>query len=286
MVNANGLLIFVVGIFLLVALIAWATLHFGSRWLARKQKLTASQVASQLETMFIFTGAYRVLILNTALVTLLPVLAWVLTNSWIVVGVCVVAAFFIPRKVIRFLTWKRLRHIEQQLPDTILMVVGALRAGASLSIALESAAKEGKPPLSQEIELLLREIRVGVDFSVALRNLERRVPLQDMTMVAAGMALSREVGANLAETLDSIGKTIRARLQMEGKIRSLTAQGKMQGYVMAGLPIFLIIILRFMEPEAMAPMFTTWYGWVTVGVIAVTIAIGHHFIAKITNIDI
>jgi tight adherence protein B len=214
------------------------------------------------------------------------VLVWALTGNLVLAGICVVAAFFIPRKVLRVLAQKRLRRIEQQLPDTILMIVSSLRAGASLPIALESAAKEGAPPLAQEIELLLREIRVGVDFGVALRNLERRVPLQDLAMLTAGMALSREVGANLAETLDSIGKTVRAKLLMEGKIRSLTAQGKMQGLVMAGLPFFLILVLKFMEPEAMEPMFTTWYGWATLAGVTVAIVIGHHFIAKITNIDV
>jgi len=282
----DGLVFLAIGIFLLVALIGWAALHFGSRWFAQKQRLEASQTASQLETMFIFAGANRVLAINVVLVILLPIITWAVTGNLVLVGICVVAAFFIPRKILRFLTQKRLRKIEQQLPDVILMIVGALRAGASLPIALESAAQEGKPPLSQEIELLLREIRVGIDFGVALRNLERRVPLQDMAMLTAGMALSREVGANLAETLDSIGKTIRAKLQMEGKIRSLTAQGKMQGLVMAGLPFFLILVLRVMEPEAMAPLFTTWYGWATLAAITVAIVIGHHFIAKITNIDV
>lgn len=282
----DDLLPLVVGLFLLVSLAAWAVLHFGSRWFAHRQKNEASQAASELESMFIFTGTNRVLAINVVLVILLPVLAWGFTGNLVLVGLCVVAAFFIPRKVLRHLARKRLRRIEEQLPDTILMIVGALRAGASLPLALESAANEGKPPISQEIELLLREIRVGVDFGVALRNLERRVPVQDVAMLTAGMALSREVGANLAETLDAIGKTVRAKLQMEGKIRSLTAQGKMQGLVMAGLPIFLILVLQMMEPEAMAPLFDTWYGWATLAVIAVAILIGHHFIAKITNIDV
>jgi tight adherence protein B len=166
------------------------------------------------------------------------------------------------------------------------MITGALRAGASLPIALESVASEGKPPVSQEFALLLREMRLGVDFAVALQNLEKRVPLQDLAMVTSGMMLAREVGANLAETLESISKTIRAKLQMEGKIRSLTAQGKMQGLVMSGLPLFLIVVLRVMEPEAMQPLFDEWYGWATLAVIAVAVFIGHHFIRKITNIDV
>jgi tight adherence protein B len=73
---------------------------------------------------------------------------------------------------------------------------------------------------------------------------------------------------------------------MEGKIRSLTAQGKMQGIVMSCLPLFLLMILNVMEPEAMAPLWNEWYGWCTLAVIAVAVGIGYHFISKITNIDV
>ena len=216
----------------------------------------------------------------------LPVVAWFVSGNFLIVCMCAVVAFIAPRYVLRYIAFRRLRQFESQLPDALNMITGALRAGASLPIALESVANEGQPPVSQEFALLLREMRLGTDFGVALQNLERRVPLQDLAMVTAGMALAREVGANLAETLEAIARTIRAKLQMEGKIRSLTAQGKMQGMVMSGLPIFLIMILRIMEPEAMAPLFNEWYGWVTLAVIILAVSIGYHFISKITNIDV
>lgn len=282
----DELLVIVLLAFLVGSACIWAVLHFGSRWFSKRQQNEAFAAANELESMFIFTGANRLFAINVLLVILLPVVAWFITGNVVIVGICVIAAFFIPRKVLRIIAERRVRQFESQLPDALLMIVGALRSGASLPIALESVTTESAPPISQEFDLLLREMRLGVDFSVALHNLERRVPLQDLGMVTAGMALSREVGANLAETLDSIAKTIRAKLQMEGKIRSLTAQGKLQGLVMAGLPVFLILILRFMEPEAMAPMFTTWYGWITLAVIGVAILIGHYFISRITAIDV
>ena len=188
--------------------------------------------------------------------------------------------------MLRFIATRRLRRFEQQLPDALLMITGALRAGASLPIALEGVVSEAKPPISQEFDLFLRELRLGVDFGEALEALEKRVPLADLALVTGGMALSREVGANLAETLESIAKTIRAKLQMEGKIRSLTAQGKMQGIVMAGLPVFLVFVLNIMEPDAMAPLFHEWYGWITLAVMTVTILVGHHVIRRITSIDV
>ncbi|MFC0253904.1 type II secretion system F family protein [Massilia consociata] len=264
----------------------WMTLHFGSRWFARRQERTAVSAATELEGMFIFTDSNRIMVINLAVLILLPVLAWFATANLLLVGACMALAFVAPRYVVRYIARRRLREFEQQLPDALLMLTGALRAGASMMIALESVAAEGKPPVSQEFELLLRELRLGTDFGVALQNLERRVPLPDLLMVTSGMALAREVGANLAETLESVARTIRARLQMEGKIRSLTAQGKMQGLVMSALPLFLVMILRVMEPEAMQPLFTEWYGWCTLAFILLAVAVGYHFISKITNIDV
>lgn len=279
--------IVIVGLAFLSALaLIWIGLHFGSRWFSRRQSQKAATAASELEGMFIFTDANRILFINLGILIALPVVAWFATGNVVIVGACVLLAFVAPRYVVRYIARRRLRQFEQQLPDALMMITGALRAGASLPIALESIANEGRPPISQEFALLLREMRLGTDFAIALQNLERRVPLQDLAMVTAGMALAREVGANLAETLESIAKTLRAKLQMEGKIRSLTAQGKMQGIVMACLPLFLVLILRTMEPEAMAPLFNEWYGWCTLAVILLAVSIGYHFISKITNIDV
>lgn len=276
----------VVAIFASMLALVWLVLYFGSRWFSARQNETAAQNKADLEGMFIFTDANRIMAINLAVLILLPIVAWVLTGNVVLVAMCVVLAFVAPRFVVRYIARRRLLQFEQQLPDALMMITGALRAGASLPIALDSVASEGKPPISQEFALLLREMRLGVDFAVALESMEKRVPLPDLALATSGMALSREVGANLAETLESIAKTIRAKLQMEGKIRSLTAQGKMQGIVMACLPLLLIFVLNLMEPEAMAPLFHAWYGWVTLAVMVVTIAVGYHFIRKITSIDV
>ena len=278
--------ILIAAIFVAMFILGWAVLHFGTRWFSARQDTHALAAKSDLEGMFIFTDAKRLMAINLCVLIIMPVLAWFLTGNLILVGICVVLAFLAPRYVLAFIARRRLLLFEQQLPDALLMITGALRAGASLPIAMDSVASEGRTPISQEFELLLREMRMGVDFGDALQAMEKRVPLADLALVTAGMALSREVGANLAETLESIARTVRAKLQMEGKIRSLTAQGKMQGVVMAGLPVFLIIVLNVMEPEAMAPLFHAWYGWVTLAVITITLGIGYHFIRRITTIDV
>jgi tight adherence protein B len=282
----NDMALVIGGLFLAALVLAWMALHVGSRWFAQRQQSTATAAASDLAGMFIFADARRIMYLNVAVLIVLPLAAWAVTGNLLPVAGCVALAFVAPRWVLRFIGARRRRQFEAQLPDALMMIAGALRAGASLPIALESVASDGRPPVSQEFALLLRELRLGTEFGVALQNLERRVPLQDLAMVTAGMALAREVGANLAETLESIAATLRARLQMEGKIRSLTAQGKLQGAVMSGLPVFLIVVLKVMEPEAMAPLFSAWYGWCTLAVIATAVATGYHFIRRITGIDV
>jgi tight adherence protein B len=161
-----------------------------------------------------------------------------------------------------------------------------MRAGASLTVAMESMVKEQRPPLSQEFDLLLREQRVGVDFDTALKNMEKRLPIQDFIMVVSGMRISREVGGNLADILETLADTLRMKHQMEGKIKALTAQGKMQGLVMTSLPLFLMFILTHMEPEAMAPLYNTYVGWATLAVIAVMEVVGYMAIQKIVSIDV
>jgi tight adherence protein B len=282
----TGVLLIVGTVFTVSLLALWFGLRFGTRVFAQRQGQAAADARSNLEGMFIFTDENKILAINVAVLIVLPVLAWVLSGSVAIVGACVVLAFLAPRLVLRWVAMRRLRQFENQLPDALLMMSGALRAGASLAMALDSVAMEGRPPISQEFELLQRELRLGVDMSVALEAMERRVPVPDLALVTAGLLLAREVGANLAETLESLAKTVRARLQMEGKIRSLTAQGKMQGLVMTCLPLFLIAVLNMMEPEAMEPLFHEWYGWVTLGGIMVTISIGYHFIRRITTIDV
>ena len=132
----------------------------------------------------------------------------------------------------------------------------------------------------------MKEQRLGVDLDVSLAHMERRIPLQDFSMLATALRINREVGGNLADTISSLGETLRRKGTMEGKIKSLTAQGKMQGYVMAGLPVLLAVLLNFLEPEAMSKLWTTAVGWIVITVIVVMEALGFLMIRKITSIDV
>ncbi|MBV8031887.1 MAG: type II secretion system F family protein [Betaproteobacteria bacterium] len=264
----------------------WTVFQLVGNVLARQRATIQEQAGTSLKDMFIFVDPAKMFRLNAIALFVVPTLVWFVTRNLLFAAAAAVVIILLPRFAVGFLQKKRLRQLELQLPDALLMVAGSMRAGAALTVALESMVSESRPPISQEFELLLREQRVGVDFDTALRNMEKRIPLQDFTMVISGMRISREVGGNLADILESLADTLRRKHTMEGKIDSLTAQGRMQGIVMTCLPIFLIFVLRFMEPEAMAPLFDTLLGWGVLAVVGVMEAIGYVFIRKIVNIDV
>jgi tight adherence protein B len=280
------IIVVLVLVFAVMIFLVWGALFHGKTWFMKRTQRVATEVESNLADLFIFINTQQVAGLSALAVFVLPLVVYLVSQNVLFTVVSVPLAFMLPRLWVTRMRTKRLRDIESQLPDALLMMSGALRAGASFPIALESVAQESRPPISQEFDLLLREIRLGVDLPVALRNMERRIPVSDFLMVTAAISISREVGGNLAETLESVARTLREKQQMEGKIRSLTAQGKMQGWVMTGLPIFLIFVLRHMEPKAMAPLFDSPIGWGVLLVIGVMEFIGYQAIKKITHIDV
>ncbi len=283
--NNIGLILAAVGL-LTAFTVIWLVMQGMRAVLARQRSELETSTRTTLADMFIFLDPTKIFYYNVAALIALPTLVWIITDNPVLVTFTAIATLILPKYYIKTLVTRRMKRFEEQLPDALLMVSGAMKAGASLTVALESMVKEQKPPLAQEFELMLREQRLGVDFDTALVNMEKRNPLQDFSLVVSGLRISREVGGNLAEILESLAHTLREKAIMEGKIRSLTAQGKMQGIIMSCLPLLMMAALNWIEPKAMGAMFTTLFGWATLTVIIVMIGIGYLFIRKITTIDV
>lgn len=282
--NNFGLVVGVVTIAALLVL--WTLGELIARLLKRQRATIQREADSTLQDMFIFVDPTELFYWNAGALFVVPAMLWLLTENPVVVVGSAIGLLILPRWLTKRLKRKRYEKFEKQLPDSLLMISGSMRAGAGVNMAIESMVSETPAPLSQEFELLLREMRVGVDFDTALTNMEARLPIQDFVMVVSAMRIAREVGGNLADILESIADTLRKKHVMEGKINALTAQGKIQGLVMTCLPLFLMGALYKMEPEAMAPLFHTPLGWGVLGVIAVMEVLGYIFIQKIVTIDV
>lgn len=257
-----------------------------SAFLRRYRDAFTHTARNTLGEMFLFIDPQQLFRYNLALLVAAPLLVAAITDSMpLAVGVLVLVAF-LPRFVYRQMQERRLKQFVMQLPDALMALSSSLRAGGSLAVSLEKLVEEQRPPLSQEFELFLREQRMGVDFDTALEHMAQRIAHPDFNLVVAGMRISREVGGNLAGILETQVDILRSKSMMEGKIRSLTAQGKLQGLVMTFLPVILAAILYFMEPDAMSLLFTTHAGWAVLGLIAVMESLGYLAISRITAIDV
>jgi tight adherence protein B len=163
--------------------------------------------------------------------------------------------FLIPRFWLARRRSSRLGAFNKQLPDTITLLANALRAGSSFLQAVELVVRETRPPISTEFGRVIREVNLGLPFDQALENMVRRVRSDDLELMATAISIQHQVGGNLAEILDSIAYTIRERVRIKGEIRTLTAQQRLSGYVVAGLPIGLAAFLFVAAPGFMDPMF-------------------------------
>ena len=279
-------LVTVVLVFLSASTFMFLLMTVGQKFMVGYKETFTESASANMTDMFMTIDANRLFQFNLFAMVVLPILIWFLFGDPIttIAVFCLIA--FLPTLFYKTMRKRRLRKFEEQLPDGLIMLSGAMRAGASLNIALENLVKEQPAPLSQEFELLMREQRIGVEFDVSLTNMEKRLPLQDFAMLASALRINREIGGNLAEIFDLLGETLRQKHTMEGKIESLTAQGKLQGIVMTGLPILLGGLLYFLEPESMEKLWTTTIGWMVLGVIIFMETLGYLMISKITSIDV
>lgn len=239
----------------------------------------------EMADMFIFASGRQLFILNLMLMVLVPLFLHALFQILVLTLAGAVVALFLPRLVFKQLIKKRLQKFEEQLPDAFMLLSGSLQSGASLSMALENVVHQSPAPLSQEFGLLIKNIRLGVSLEDALLKLEKRIPIPSFTMASSAIRISREVGGNLVETINSMAAMLRRKRVMEGKIDSLTAQGRAQGTFMALLPVFLIGILSAIEPEAMSQLYTTRNGLMVLTVMVVMEILGFISIRRITRID-
>jgi tight adherence protein B len=215
----------------------------------------------------------------------------------ILIAIGAVVGFFIPTIYMRQAKGRRLHAFNNQLGDTITLLANSLRSGYSLLQSMEMCSRESPPPVSEEFRRVVQEVGLGLSTQDALNNLFRRVPSDDLDLMITAINIQHEVGGNLAQILDTIGHTIRERVRIKGEIRVLVAQQRISGYVVAALPIFLAVILVFITPSFMAPLFTIGFppfiaepgkeGWICMPICAGSLMlVGFVIIQRIVNIEV
>jgi tight adherence protein B len=240
---------------------------------------------NDLSDMFLFIDARQLLVLNIASMCLLGILTYIIFNPILCV-IATIFGFFLPIILVKHYRKRRIKKFNVQLVDALQAMANAFKAGLTFPQAIEHVAREAQPPLSQEFGLFVKEVKLGVPLEEALINMGRRVGSDDLELVVVATNIARQLGGNMAEMFETISSVIRERFRLEGKIDALTAQGKLQGWVVAAMPAILGIVLNYMRPDLMEPMMDHWFGYVLVTVIAIMEVLGVLIIRRIVNIDI
>jgi tight adherence protein B len=264
-------------VMLVIGVLRSAYEQYEERYLAKK--------ISDLSDMFFFVGPRQLVILTLA-VTAIGGTVGVLLLGPVLTVIIVFLGLLSPTLLVGFYRLRRIKLFERQLVDALVGMASAFRAGMTLYQAMEEVAKTSSAPLSQELALTVREVRLGKTTDEALENLASRVESDDLRIVVTGINTARSIGGNMAEMLDTLSATIRERFRIEGRIRSLTAQGKLQGIIIGLMPILVWLGFDMVRPDLTRPMMQHWFGYAMVAVVIVMELLGAFFIRRVIAIRV
>ena len=195
-------------------------------------------------------------------------------------------AAFLPLAYVQWKRRRRLRRIEQQLPDTLDLIGRAMRAGHALPSGLQMAGEEMADPIGGEFRITHDEINFGVSMQQALMNLSGRVPITDLRYFVVAVLVQREAGGNLTELLDGLSTLIRNRLKFYARVKVLTTEGRMSAWVLCLLPFVIAALLNFANHDFIAILWTDPAGIVITKIVLAMMALGAFWIFKLVRIRV
>jgi tight adherence protein B len=193
---------------------------------------------------------------------------------------------FAPIGYVLFRRKKRFSKFEQQLPDSLDMMVSALRVGHSLNAAMSLVTRECEDPIRGEFKICFDEQNYGLELRTAMQNLVARMPLQDLKIATTAILIQKESGGNLAEVLDKTAHVTRERFRLKRQVATHTAQGRMTGWILSAMPIVLGFALYMINPSNMSLLWTREIGIKLLYVSGGMMVVGSLIIRKIVNMDV
>jgi tight adherence protein B len=214
-------------------------------------------------------------------------LLWMIAGApaW-TVAVCIGAGAAIPTVLVLRARRKRLRTIEQQLPDALDLMSRALRAGHAFAGALQMVGDEGPEPICAEFRATFDEVNYGVQMQEALRNLAARVPVADLRFFVIAVAIQRETGGNLTELLDKLSSLVRARFKLLATIRVLATEGRLSAWILSALPFVLLGLINLINPRFMSILWTDSAGIMAIWAGGGFLLVGLGWMWRVTRIRI
>jgi len=250
------------------------------------QKERMDKTSKQFNQMFVVTEKHNILRIFTITPLSLGLLGFILVRNPIGFIVGLVLGFIFPPIIMKGMSSRRKNDFGNQLVDGLMLLSGSLKAGMSLTQALEVLVEEMPSPVSEEFALVVRENQMGVDLDDALAHLRQRMPSDDLDLIAIAIGIARDTGGNLTEIFENLVFTIREKNKLHNRVRALTVQGRLQGYIMMVLPIAFSIFMYFTNPENFQVMLNDKLGQTLLIWAVISEGIGIILIKKLSRIEV
>jgi len=242
-------------------------------------------IGTDINHLFIARDVRRVFVVH--IVVMIALFFMAVIYSGVLLGFVAIACMAaIPGLLLRHMKKRRINLFIYQLPDTLVTMASSLKAGSNLIKTMQQVTEQQPGPVAQEFGIILSEYKMGRSLDDSLMDFSRRMKRQEIELLCSSILISQSLGGNLANTLQTLAVTLRSKAQVEGKIKALTAMGRMQGWMVGLMPIVVMIMLNFQSPETMHSLYSEPVGWMVLSIIAVLMSLAAYMIRKIVNIDI
>ena len=191
-----------------------------------------------------------------------------------------------PHMSINILIGRRLKAFTAQFPEAIDLIVRGLKSGLPVPASMQTVSDEMEDPISAEFRQVTDQLRIGLTLEEALRNAADRIGMAEFRFFVISLAVQRETGGNLAETLENLTDILRKRRQMKLKIKAMSSEAKASAIILGSLPFALFGILMMMNPQYVGQLFTDHRGMVMVGFGLASLTLGIVVMAKMVRFDI
>ena len=214
-----------------------------------KKRSMRSSFLSLVEQSGLELTATKLLQYMAASGVLSALLTGIIFRSLVATFLCMIVGALVPMFYVQWKRYRRLEKLRAQLPDAFDMMARVLRAGQTITQAIQAVAEEFSQPISLEFLYCYEQMNLGLPAEAALRDLGRRTGLLEIKIFILAVVVHRQTGGNLAQLLDKLGHVVRERFRIRGMIKSLTAQGRFQAAILLSLPPFMFLLLFLVQPE-------------------------------------
>lgn len=269
-----------------IGLLAYQYLPLFLRRYSAAQEKRTEKAGSQLDSMFIFTEKKRLVRLFTITPLSLGLVGLIIARNPIGAVIGVAAGLIAPPIIIKNMAINRRHKFASQLVDALMLLVGALKAGMSLNQALEVLVEEMPTPINDEFALVVKENKMGVDLGDCLTHLKQRMPVEDLDLINTAIGIVRDTGGDLTEVLENLVFTIREKKKLDDRVRALTVQGRLQGYIMMVLPVAFSIFIYCVNPHSFDIMLQDKMGQMLLVWAVISEGIGIILIKKLSKVEV